>query len=102
VPDAHSEHVSPSRPEEPALQVQAESMMLPEGESAFAGQLLHFVFPLFTLYVPSTHLVHGPPLGPVEPALQVQAVFSLLASGASESVGHPWHKLNVAPTDVEY
>jgi len=71
-------HTSPSGPVEPALQVQAVMVMLPAGESEFAGQLWQLAFPWLALYVPATHCVHTPPLGPVHPALHSQAVEAVL------------------------
>ena len=40
-PATHSEHVPPSGPVEPALQVQAVSIELPDGDDEWAGQLSH-------------------------------------------------------------
>ena len=98
-PATHSEHVSPSRPVEPALQVQSVSSVLASGAWAFAGhpwhtsavaptsveycpaaQLLQTASPAAILYFPATHLTHEPPSRPVEPALQVQAVETELPS----------------------
>ena len=93
-PATHSEHVSPSCPDEPALQAQAVETELPAREFELAGhvrhaetsfaptdteyvpasQSKHVSDPASALYCPAAHSEHGPPSGPVEPALQVQAV----------------------------
>ena len=40
-PATHSEHVPPSGPVEPALQVQAVSIELPDSDDDWAGQISH-------------------------------------------------------------
>ena len=73
-PAPHAMHVSPSAPDQPALQVQFVDIELPAGEEEFAGQGVQAAAPVDVLYFPATHAVHVPPSGPVEPALQVQLV----------------------------
>ena len=58
LPATHSEHVPPSGPEEPALQVQAVAMRLPTGELEFDGQVSHVAAPGLGLKVPAPHDVH--------------------------------------------
>ena len=60
MPATHSEHVLPSGPEEPALQVQAVAMRLPTGELEFDGQVSHVADPGFGLKVPAPQDVHVP------------------------------------------
>ena len=81
-PETHSEHVPPSGPEEPALQVQAVAMRLPTGELESDGHVSHVAAPGRVLKVPALQDVHVPPSGPEEPALQVQVVAAPLEKRA--------------------
>ena len=75
----------------PALHLQLLEVVLPAGDGASAGQLLHTEEPIAAeylpamqsvhaslpravLYFPATHAKHVPPSGPVYPVLQIQAV----------------------------
>jgi Na+/citrate or Na+/malate symporter len=121
LPATHEEHAAPLSPVAPAVQVQSVRASLASDELEFvghpvhcdwslapvdvryvpAGQFVHGVFPVFTLYLPATHKEHGPPLSPVAPALQVQSVRASLASGELEFVRHPVHcDWSLAPVDV--
>ena len=103
-PATHSEHVSPSYPDEPALQAQAVETELPAREWEFAGhakhtetsfaptdaeyvptsQSKHGADPASGVYFPATHSEHAPPSSPDEPALQMQAVAFMLPAGESD------------------
>ncbi len=80
-------HVSPSAPDQPALQVQLLKAVLCSGEFEFAGQLLQLTAPDTFLYSPAPHAVQEYPSAPDQPALQVQFVTLMLALGESEFVG---------------
>jgi hypothetical protein len=109
-PAMHSEHVSPLRPDEPALHMQSISSLLAVGALELSGQSrhssveapttveylpaeqsMHAAFPDTILYLPATHCVQFPPLGPVHPALQMQAVTRVLCTGALEFDGQVSH-----------
>jgi hypothetical protein len=64
VPVSHGVHVSPSFPDQPALQVQFVTLMLALGESEFVGQSLQLPAPGALFHFPATHAVHTPPSGP--------------------------------------
>jgi len=81
-------HAPPSGPDDPALHVQAVIVILPAGESEFAGQLWHLAFPLVALYVAATHWVHNCPLSPENPWLHMQSISFILAAGDMALVGH--------------
>jgi len=78
LPIAHSVHIPPSRPVEPALHVQAVTAVLCAGELESAGQSTHAAAPV---YLPTTHWVHAPPSAPEDPALHAQAVAAMLRTG---------------------
>ena len=89
LPAAHSEHVSPSLPENPALHKQETA--LPTTEEEFPGQLLHAALPVVVLYFPAGHNAHATPSLPdseVEPALHLQSSMELLPLIESLFVGH--------------
>ena len=86
-------YIPPSEPDEPALQVQAVTILLPTGEWAFAGQLAQVSSPVAILYFPATHSVHVSPPEPVEPALQIHSVIVELPDGEVEWVGHVVHEV---------
>ena len=103
-PETHPVHVSPSCPDDPALQVQAAKAKLPAVESELVGhpmhvesaaaptdveylpekQSVHVPGPGAALNFPATHCVHDPPLDPDEPLLQVHAVKAELPAGELE------------------
>ncbi len=116
-------HGPPSDPDEPALQVQAATAVLPAGEFERAGQgehvvgsdeptfseyfpasqLLQAAEPTAVLNFPATHSGHGPPSDPDEPTLQMQLATSELAAGEAELVGHAEQtESDVPPTATEY
>jgi hypothetical protein len=84
LPATHAVHISPSAPDQPALQVQLLILMLALGESEFVGQSLQLPAPAALFHFPCTHAVQPPSLPTVYPALQVQFVISMLAIGESE------------------
>jgi len=83
-PAPHAVHVSPSAPDQPALQVQFVILVLALGEPEFVGQSVQFPAPAALFHFPSTHAVHPPSVPTVYPALQVQFVIAMLAIGESE------------------
>jgi len=85
----------PSCPEDPTLQVQLATKMLPARESECAGQPVQFEMPPSALYVPATHFVQTPPSGPVHPALHVQAVKVALFLAELELSGQASHAVKV-------
>ena len=119
-PATQPEHTPPSGPVNPALQVQAVTVTLPDGELELSGhtehvpevlapitseyvpvpQSVHATLPLLVLYFPATHPVHTPPFGPDDPALQVHTV---LDAAELELAGHAIQvDETVAPTVTEY
>jgi hypothetical protein len=123
VPTPHGEHVPPSGPVDPALQVQAARAELKLGELELTGHVwqvdaavapveaeyvpaphgVQVALPLAILYVPTPHGKHVPPSGPVDPALQVQAARAELKTGELELPGHVWQvDAAVAPAVGEY
>ena len=56
-PVTHAVQGPPSRPDDPALQMQASRVMLPAGELAFVGQIefSQLALPLSNEYFPCTH-----------------------------------------------
>ena len=107
VPAAHSTHVPPASPDEPALQVHAANAALPAGASACAGHDTHAASvdapsateyfpaeqssqgagPVAILNLPGTHIAHAAPFEPDEPALHLQAVLDTLPAGDDASAG---------------
>ena len=57
LPAAHRAQVPPLGPDEPALHVQSSAELLPDGEFAREGQLVHVEEELVE-YLPVTHVVH--------------------------------------------
>jgi hypothetical protein len=86
LPAAHSEHVSPSSPENPALHKQATA--LPTTEVEFPGQSLHAALPVVVLYFPAGHNAHAEPSMPVEPGIHLQSNMELLPSVELLFPGH--------------
>jgi hypothetical protein len=107
----------------PALQVQAERVVLGLGELELLGHVIHVpstvaceldeyfpapqsvhaALPVLILYLPATQALQGPPSGPVNPALQVQAARVVLGLGELELLGHATHvPSTVACELVEY
>ena len=84
VPEAHAVHVSPSGPDQPALQMQLVIAMLPIGELEAAGQSSQLPDPAALLYLPARHALHVPPSAPHQPALQVQLLKAVLCTGELE------------------
>ncbi len=122
LPATHPEHIPPSGPVNPALQVQAAMTELDSAELEFAGhdtqtveavaptatkyeptpQSVHATLPLVVLYFPVIQVEHTPPSGPVNPALHVQAEMTELDTTEFESVGHTKHTDEaLAPTVSE-
>lgn len=91
-PETHSEHISPLRPVEPALQIQSVGAKLPEGEYEFERHGVHVELwgdATDVEYVPAPHSMH------------VQ-----FWSAPTDSEYVPaWHAMHVeatrAPTDAE-
>jgi len=123
VPARQGEHVPPSCPVNPALQVHAATAELVAGELLFAGhtahvaaivaarvpenfpakQPVHVALPLTSLYVPAAQGEQTPPFRPVYPALQVHAVTAELGLSELEFTGHTKQVVGtVAPTVLEY
>jgi hypothetical protein len=74
-PAKHAQHVPPSGPQYPALQIQAVTVVCPVAECPeFSLQAVQAAEPLSVLYVPAAHAMHVPPSGPVDPALHRQLV----------------------------
>lgn len=88
LPEAHSEHVSPFLPENPALHRQAPAVALPCTEVEFPGQSLHAALPVVVLYFPAGHSAQVEPCTPVEPALHLQSSIELLPSVELLFAGH--------------
>ena len=88
LPMAHSVHISPLLPANPALHKQASADTLPAKEVVFPGQSLHAALPVVVLYFPAGHSAHAEPSAPVEPALHLQSIMWLLPSVELLFVGH--------------
>jgi hypothetical protein len=119
-PATHTEHVPPSGPDEPALQVHRIKAELPAIEKEFDGQAVHVTItetptaveyvpaphsvhtadPVDALYFPATHAVHVPPSVPEKPPLQVQFIKAEFPAVEKEFVGQAVHV--EAPTIIEY
>jgi len=109
VPAEHAAQAPPSFPLYPTLQAQSIKASLPQGESAFAGQLAHtaaLVAPTSAEYLPPSQLLHDDGPGdvlylPAEHAVQEgiapvnPAMHSHSAAPCSESLpsGHDWHSV---------
>lgn len=95
-------------PEEPALHLHSDTVVLAAGESELAGQRAHNVAPSAVeylpapqamqlpaaadcLYFPASHCVHMPPFGPAKPALHLHLVNNKLPAGETESAGQGRH-----------
>jgi len=74
-------------PVHPASHKQAVIVVLPTGETEFAGQPTQPECPVPTLYVPAAHPTHGPPFAQFHPALQMQSAVIVLALGKKEFAG---------------
>ena len=108
LPSTHTLHGPPFAPENPALQVQLDKLVLCGIELVFAGhvkqvdepkvaeyvplsQALQTTSPLTSLYLPVTHAVHVLPLFPQYPRLQVQLVNRSLPRAAFDLSRHAEH-----------
>ena len=120
LPLAQREHTPPSGPVDPALHLQSDRLLLPDGESERNGHAvqvasavapveveyfpdphsLHGAVPGAVLNLPALHWVQGPPLLPLLPALHRQASLLLLAAGEDESVGQSKHDDSVVALSV--
>jgi hypothetical protein len=69
VPAAHATHDPPFGPVYLALQRQAVTFVLVDGEFELLGHAVHAAVLAVSLYVPIPQAVHGPPFGPEYPWL---------------------------------
>ena len=80
--------MSPFVPVNPPLHWHADSAVLPESETEFAGQAEQLIVPVADLYVQPGHCIHVPPSGPVDPMLHLHADSAVLAASEFEFAGH--------------
>jgi len=59
-------------------------LVLPAGETLFAGQASYAPEPVTSLNSPASHCVHVPPLGPVKPVSHAQTLLLVLPAGDTE------------------
>jgi acid stress-induced BolA-like protein IbaG/YrbA len=91
-PAKHAQHVPPSGPQYPALQIQAVTVVCPVAECPeFSLQVVQAAEPLSVLYLPAAHAEHRSPYAPVYPALHRQLVSSILPLAELEIEGQREH-----------
>jgi len=78
-------------PVHPVSHKQSVIVVLPTGETVFAGQPTQPECPVPVLYVPAAHATHGPPFSPFHPALHIQNVMLALLATEYEFAGHERH-----------